>query len=188
MTALPNARPLPPGVGAGVNDVSRERPPGLYFAGVVPFPPVLTRSRPAPDLLVPDANPPRDTEPAYAFLAALLGQAGLRIDRYRPGALLRRIPACLRALGVNSIPEAAQRLAARPALAWSVLDVVLLGVTEFCRDPGVFQYLRTTIPAPSGPDRGFAPRSGAPGCSEGQELYSVAGCLAIWTCWSAASS
>jgi chemotaxis methyl-accepting protein methylase len=132
---------------------------------------------PVPPRPAPGTNPRRDAEPAYAFLAALLGQAGLRIEQYQPAALLRRIPSCLRALSVKSIPEAAQRLAARPALAWSLLDVVLLGVTEFCRDPVVFQHLRTTILPQIGRTE-TSPRIWSAGCSEGQELYSVAGCLA----------
>ena len=177
MTALPNARPLPHCAGRGAEEVSPERPPGLYFAGVVPFPTVLARPRPASRLTDSAADPRRSAEPGYDFLAALLNQAGLRIEQYRTSALLRRIPACLRALGVNSIPEAAQRLAARPALAWTLLDVVLLGVTEFCRDPAVFQYLRTTV-LPEVGRTASTPRIWSAGCSEGQELYSVAACLA----------
>ena len=162
------------------------RPPGWSFAGVVPFPTVLARPRPAAHAPVPGVDPRRGAEQAYDFLAALRDHAGLHIEQYRPGALLRRMPACLRALGVNSIPEAAQRLAARPALAWSLLDVVLLGVTEFCRDAAVFQHLRAAV-LPEVARTDATPRIWSAGCSEGQEL--IPRLPAAWqnsTCSSAA--
>jgi len=178
MTALPQPHPIPsPRAGAGPDDLSAGRPPGLYFAGVVPFPPVSSRPRlPAPK---PAAalKPRRGNEPAYDFLASLLDQAGIAIEQYRSNALLRRVPACLRALGVSTVAEAAERLAARPALAWSLLDVVLLGVTEFCRDPAAFQHLKATV-LPELARSQARLRIWSAGCSEGQELYSVAACLA----------
>lgn len=178
MTALPHERPLSwHRVGPGTREPSPARPPGLYFAGVIPFPPVVAGPRPAAHPPVPVVNPRRGGDPGYDFLASLLDRAGLRIEQYRPGALLRRIPACLRALGVNSIPEAAQRLADRPALAWSLLDVVLLGVTEFYRDAPVFAHLRDTV-LPELARTHAKLRIWSAGCSEGQELYSVASCLA----------
>lgn len=176
MTALPNARPLlPHGVAPGARASCPARPPGLYFAGVAPFPSVVAVPRPAAP--APVATPRRGSDPGYDFLASLLDHAGLPIEQYRLRALLRRLPACLRALGVNSVPAAAQRLSDRPALAWSLLDVVLLGVTEFYRDAPVFAHLRTTV-LPEIARIRAKPRIWSAGCSEGQELYSVASCLA----------
>jgi len=172
MTALPLARsvpraPTPPTPG---------RAPGVYFAGVVPFP--SARARPQPARTPPAATPlPAGRDAEQAFLRALLAHAGLRLGEYRASALLRRIPACLRRLRVDSLDTASRRLADRPALAGQLLDIVLLGVTEFCRDPAVFAHLRTQVLPPLARHPG-APRIWSAACSEGQELYSVAACLA----------
>lgn len=172
MTVLPLARSIPRAPTPSVS----ERAPGLYFAGVMPFPRAVARLRPVPAAPVrPPLSPERDAE--QAFLVTLLGPAGLRLDDYRPGALLRRIPACLRRLGVKSLDAASHKLADRPALAGELLDIVLLGVTEFCRDPAVFAHLREHV-LPQLGRAPHAPRIWSAACSEGQELYSVAACLA----------
>jgi chemotaxis methyl-accepting protein methylase len=172
MTALPLARSIPRAPTPSVT----ERAPGVYFDGVVPFPGAVARARPVPPAPVRPLLP-LEQGAEHVFLATLLGRAGLRLDDYRPGALLRRIPACLRRLGVKSLDDATRKLADRPALAGELLDIVLLGVTEFCRDPAVFAYLREYVL----PQLGWAPhvpRIWSAACSEGQELYSVAACLA----------
>ncbi|MEJ1974508.1 MAG: CheR family methyltransferase [Lacunisphaera sp.] len=179
MTALPNARPAPgvrwSGGPAPMRPPVTERAPGLYFAGVIQFPvaPKRTEWRPPsrPPVLRPDA------EREYAFLARLLARAGLDIEHYRANALLRRIPACLRFLGVSSVTEASRRLLERPALFDRLLGVVLLGVSEFCRDPAVFHYLQANV-LPELAQAHARPRLWSAACSEGQELYSIAACLA----------
>lgn len=172
MTALPLARSIP---GAPTLEAT-DRAPGVYFAGVVPFPRVLALPRPKPAAPSRPARSAADDE-AYAFLLALLARAGLQIGDYRASALLRRVPACLRRLGVGSLAAASRKLADRPALAGELLDIVLLGVTEFCRDPAVFAHLRAEV-LPAFARKPGAVRLWSAACSEGQELYSVAACLA----------
>lgn len=169
LTTAPLSRPaFPPATNS--DGPASSRAAGLYFAGVaapLPLRPAAALSRPVTPLRGPD----------HSFLAGLFAQAGLPLDRYRTGALLRRVPACLRFLGVRSLTEAASRLATRPALVWPLLDVVLLGVTQFCRDAAVFGALRERH-LPHLLARQPHPRIWSAGCSEGQELYSVAACLA----------
>src|ERR1700722_12243067 len=79
-----------------------------------------------------------DADRAEDFAAWLFRLCGLPADRYRWRVLARRLPACLRMLRAGDVAEARRTLEARPELAPAALDVMLLGVTEFCRDPGIF--------------------------------------------------
>lgn len=149
------------------------RAPGLYFAGVptvslsltnLHSPAVVTASS-----LIAGAD--------HDFLQQIFDRAGLRLSYYRGLALLRRIPACRRLLGVSTTAAAALRLKETPGLAFPLLDTVLLGVTEFRRDTAVFQTLAQEI-LPEMLAQRAEPRVWSAGCSEGQELYSIAACLA----------
>jgi chemotaxis methyl-accepting protein methylase len=73
---------------------------------------------------------------------------------------------------------AAERLvAAKPALVSKALDSLLIGTTEWFRDPAVFVQLERDI-LPKLIQRPVPPRVWSAGCSEGAELYSVAMLLA----------
>lgn len=137
---------------------------------------VRLRPRPAsrpPEMLVTAPTCP-DTR---AFFSVLFRAAGLDATHYRARSLMRRLPACLRALGARSVTEGSARLAAQPALAGAVLGSVLLGVTEFFRDPEVFRFLENTL-LPGLMASVAQPRIWSAACSDGQELYSIAVLLA----------
>lgn len=125
--------------------------------------------------------PPRvETTPtaeAREFFQSVFSRVNLPVERYRANALMRRVPACLRHLRVRTLGEAKERIEQRPALALELMDVVLLGVSEFRRDPAVFTALRSTV-IPRLLAGNAHPRIWSAACSEGQELYSVAGLLA----------
>lgn len=111
-------------------------------------------------------------EGAEVFFRELFEGAGLSLEAYRAGALHRRVPACLRFLRVRDVAGARAKLRANPELAEWVLGIVLLGVTEFCRDPAVFAELRRLIGTMwQGTPRTLRVWSAA--CSDGRELYSV---------------
>jgi chemotaxis protein methyltransferase CheR len=87
------------------------------------------------------------------------------------------VPACLRRLKTSDPREALRKITAQPALAGEVIEVVLLGVTDFFRDRLVFEKLgRDVLPALL--SRYAKVRVWSAACSEGQELYSVAMLLA----------
>jgi chemotaxis methyl-accepting protein methylase len=95
------------------------------------------------------------------------------VEAYRGAALQRRAPACLRFLRVKDLEAARLKLEHRPELAAATASVVLLGVTEFGRDPSVFAQLRAVVlPELRGLQR--PPRVWSAACSDGRELYSVA--------------
>src|SRR5690606_38568523 len=96
---------------------------------------------------------------------------------YRSRPLERRLGACLRSLRVGSEDEAKALIAARPELLNRILSTLLIGVTEFFRDPLVFASLREIV-VPELGRRTSAPRVLSVGCANGAELYSVAILLA----------
>jgi chemotaxis methyl-accepting protein methylase len=107
------------------------------------------------------------------FISWVFERAGLSIDSYRGDPLQRRLSACLRALHAETEAHAHALLERKPDLLPKALDALLIGVTEFFRDPSVFEALRTEIPPrlslPSRPLRVWSA-----GCSNGAELYSMA--------------
>ena len=115
--------------------------------------------------------------------AFVLERAGLDPALYREAPLRRRTSACLRAIRAESEQVALARLRIDSQLADVALDAFLIGVSQFFRDPMVFETLRTTtIPALAARARPL--RVASIGCSSGAELYSVAMCSqrrASWT-------
>ena len=115
--------------------------------------------------------------PPDGLLAWVIERAGLDCGAYRHSPLQRRLPACLRALRVHSAAEARRLLEHRPDLLPAAVSSLLIGVTGFFRDVGVFEGLRSEV---------LPPLAGRPGplrvwsaaCSTGAELYSVAILLA----------
>jgi chemotaxis methyl-accepting protein methylase len=108
----------------------------------------------------------------HVFFRDLFDRAGVVFEAYRGSALSRRIPSCLRFLRAEDLHCARRKLRDRPDLAASALNVVLLGVTGFCRDEAVFRQLREEIvPALARENRSL--RVWSAGCSDGRELYSA---------------
>jgi chemotaxis methyl-accepting protein methylase len=110
---------------------------------------------------------------ARGLAAWLLMRAGLDPADYRAAPLDRRVPACLRALKVDSEAAARLRLRANPALVNTALDVFLIGLTDFFRDTDVFDVLRRDV-IPALAALGSPLRVWSAGCSNGAELHSVA--------------
>jgi chemotaxis protein methyltransferase CheR len=120
----------------------------------------------------PSAAGSLDAE-ATAFLRWLFARVGLDADRYREETLRRRLPACLRALGVRSPEEARRLLEEDPGRVTAAMSTMLVGVTAFFRDATVFDYLRDAVLRSVAADRpGLA--VWCAGCSDGAEVFSVA--------------
>ena len=142
-----------------------------------------SRIRPSP---VPVLRSQASPVPSFAeldeensgFLDSVFNAAGLDRTAYRPGPLLRRIPACLRALRTGSIPEAEKILASHPERLPRAIHALLIGTTEFFRDAVVFDVLQHSV-VPALLERRRYPRVWSVACSEGQELYSVAMMFAL---------
>jgi chemotaxis protein methyltransferase CheR len=129
---------------------------------------------------LPNSSHPRVVEvpdPVDPMLSWLLERAGLDPAIYRARALERRLAAFQRQLGARSRAEARQLLEREPHLVKSVLNSVLIGVSEFFRDSEVFAQIEKVVLPELMETRDFL-RVYAPGVSAGQELYSVAMLLA----------
>lgn len=153
----------------------------IYFAGIEPPAPRLRRgqrgfstestflgAQPPPKFI-----PKPDTEAVDPFVVWLFKQAGLDARNYRPGMLRRRLPACLRLLGVSRVEAAKKTLESQPELVSQAISPLLIGVSEFFRDRPVFHHLQTAI-LPERLKTAGGLRVLSAGCSEGQELYSIA--------------
>lgn len=146
---------------------------GIFFQGVaVPRRhPLGRRPRPLP------RRSAAASEDHGRFFAGLARWGGVDLDRYRATALYRRLPACLRFLRLRTPDEALAAMERKPELARALLNVVLLGVTEFFRDMPVFERLRAEV-LPVLRARRQRLRVWSAACSAGQELYSLGMLLA----------
>ena len=91
--------------------------------------------------------------------------------------LIRRLPACLRALRVPSIAVAKDLLTRQPQKLQLAIDALLIGTSSFFRDDLVFEHLADEV-IPAMVARTGKPRVWSAACSNGMELYSVAMMLA----------
>ncbi len=136
-----------------------------------------TPSQPPPagpdDKPIPPSHPAHRPEaPLHDLIAWIFDKAGLDARHYAVPPLQRRLPACLRALRVHSPDEARSAINQKPSLLTTAVDALLLGVTEFFRDPEVFTDLAGFLPGAIPKNRPLRVLSAS--CSAGCELYSVA--------------
>ncbi len=108
-----------------------------------------------------------------AFLRWLFDQAGLELRSYRHETLHRRLAACLRTLRVNSVTEARAVLLRHPAKIAAAVGAMVIGVTALFRDADVFDGLAQSV-LPALPQPPHRRRIWSVGCSNGDEIYSVA--------------
>lgn len=139
--------------------------------------PLLRPPEAAPASLGPPVAAAAVDEPTFSSVREILARAGIDAAAYRPVALARRLPALLRALRVATAADAAAAAAANPAALGRAVDTLVIGVTEFFRDPALFRWLRSDV-LPDLLLRRPRPRVWSVGCSSGAELYSVALLLA----------
>jgi chemotaxis methyl-accepting protein methylase len=116
-------------------------------------------------------------EIADDFVDWVIGRAGLDARLYRHRPLARRLPACLRTLKVHCVEDACTLLESRPSLLSAAVSSLLIGVTEFFRDPAVFESVRSEV-LPNLAVRQRPLRIWSAACSTGEELYSLAILLA----------
>src|SRR5215213_2598019 len=112
-----------------------------------------------------------------AQIAALLRtRTGHDFSGYKDKTVARRVQRRMQVLQSDEVPEFIERLRKEPKELDALLQDLLIGVTNFFRDPPAFEALeREVIPQlfeGKGPDDTF--RVWVPGCSTGEEAYSIA--------------
>lgn len=114
--------------------------------------------------------------PVEGLPAFVLRENGLLPSAYREPPLRRRTAACLRSIREVQETAAIDRLRGQPRLAAAALSTLLIGVSEWFRDPAVFAAVEAGVVPDLRARRRI--RVLSVGCSSGAELYSVAVLLA----------
>ena len=111
-----------------------------------------------------------------AILDTLATRSGNDFSAYKKTTLLRRAE---RRVGIHqlaSLSDYLRFIKANPAEVDDLAKDMLIGVSSFFRDPEAFEELRRTVIAPLVQERadGAPLRVWIPGCSTGEEAYSIA--------------
>ncbi len=115
----------------------------------------------------------RALKKAFVLLRA---QTGHDFSQYKPSTIYRRIERRMAVHQIDSMEAYAQYLQHAPAEVQTLFQDLLIGVTNFFRDPAAFEYLETQV-LPGlfeGKPVGGAVRVWCAGCSTGEEAYSIA--------------
>src|SRR5262245_55188254 len=112
-----------------------------------------------------------------AQICALLRlRTGHDFSGYKDKTVARRVQRRMQVLQIDEVPDFIDRLRKEPQELDALLQDLLIGVTNFFRDPQAFEALeREVIPHlfdGKGPDDTV--RVWVPGCSTGEEAYSIA--------------
>lgn len=114
-----------------------------------------------------------------AKLIAEIGtKRGFDLSQYRTSYVERRLGSRLRALGLTTYRQYSCHLAANPEEYARLLDTLTINVTEFFRDPPVWDIIRHKL-VPSLMHAKAASghrsvRAWSAGCATGEEVYSIA--------------
>jgi len=124
---------------------------------------------------VPDFDPPE--ERSLARVAQLLrARTGQEFALYKRNTMIRRIERRMGVHRIASLSAYARYLEQNPTELDLLFKELLIGVTSFFRDPAVWQVLGSEVLPALFKDRpeGKVFRFWVPGCSTGEEAYSLA--------------
>ena len=114
------------------------------------------------------------------FLLEVCGELRLRLghdfSQYKRSTMLRRVQRRMQVVGATTGEEYLQRLREKPNEAELLFRDLLINVTCFFRDAEAFDFLRREVIPPLLANKGAGDkiRIWAPGCSSGEEAYSIA--------------
>ena len=124
----------------------------------------------------PDGVRPEAADHLAQIAALLRTRTGHDFSGYKDKTVARRVQRRMQVLQIDEVPDFIERLRKEPLELDALLQDLLIGVTNFFRDPPAFEALeREVIPqlfAGKGPDDTV--RVWVPGCSTGEEAYSIA--------------
>ncbi|MFW6368926.1 MAG: CheR family methyltransferase, partial [Spirochaetota bacterium] len=110
------------------------------------------------------------------IFALLRSRTGHDFYHYKPSTIERRIQRRMAVHHLGDVNEYVTLLDENPAEVGALFRDMLIGVTQFFRDPEAFDALEQQVLPMlfSGRDEGEAIRVWVPGCSTGEEAYSLA--------------
>jgi two-component system CheB/CheR fusion protein len=113
-------------------------------------------------------------------LAAITGLLRAAIDHdfsgYKENTLIRRIQRRMQVLHIEDAPSYVERIKTDHGELQALFHELLIGVTQFFRDPDAFEALKSTalVPLIASKPAGEPIRIWVPGCATGEEVYSIA--------------
>jgi two-component system CheB/CheR fusion protein len=131
---------------------------------------------PRPMAVAAPRSPDRATGGLAGVFARLRERTGVDFSAYKKATIQRRLHRQMTLVKMRSVKDYAELLRRNPAELETLYEELLIKVTEFFRDPEIFERLRTTI-LPSllkEKPRKEPFRVWVPGCSTGEEAYSIA--------------
>jgi two-component system, chemotaxis family, CheB/CheR fusion protein len=110
------------------------------------------------------------------ILNLLRSSTGVDFTYYKSNTIRRRILRRMALKQMDNLERYVTRLRSDPAELRALYDDILINVTEFFRDPEVFERLNKVVfPRIAAPGRGATTvRIWVPGCASGEEAYSLA--------------
>jgi two-component system, chemotaxis family, CheB/CheR fusion protein len=126
--------------------------------------------KPAPDLAVENENA---LQKIFVILRTRIGHD---FSAYKPSTIHRRIERRMAIHRIETMSEYVKFLQQTPAEGDALFHDLLIGVTGFFRDPAAFQALEQLVLPPLFADKpaDAVIRAWVPGCSTGEEAYSLA--------------
>ena len=103
-------------------------------------------------------------------------RAGHDFSQYKEGTIGRRLERRMRALQIETVTQYIDVLESRPEEADQLFNDLLVGVTQFFRDPEAFEALAREVVPKLFEDKGSdgQVRACVVGCASGEEAYSLA--------------
>jgi two-component system, chemotaxis family, CheB/CheR fusion protein len=131
------------------------------------------RAKDLEDSTAPQTGPGKDF---IAVLDQLRKSSGVDFSQYKPNTIHRRALRRMVILKLDALDKYARHLKLHPDEAEKLFDDVLIPVTSFFRDFEAFEALKTEVYPAIVKDKSNkrAIRMWAPGCSTGEETYSLA--------------
>jgi two-component system, chemotaxis family, CheB/CheR fusion protein len=126
---------------------------------------------------VPEKSSEAEGRALERFLEELHRDRGVDFRSYKQPTILRRLGRRMAVLGCGSIDEYARYLEEHPEEYRQLIGAFLIKVTEFFRDPGLFDYLREEVLPElieDAREQEKQLRIWSAGCATGEEAYSLA--------------
>ncbi|HZK13419.1 MAG TPA: chemotaxis protein CheB, partial [Desulfobaccales bacterium] len=119
---------------------------------------------------------PRGENALKKIFILLRNQTGHDFSQYKPSTIHRRIERRMAVQQIDSMVKYVKYLQQTPAEVEALFRDLLIGVTNFFRDPEAFQVLEEQVIPKlfAGKPAGAVIRVWVPGCSTGEEAYSIA--------------
>jgi two-component system CheB/CheR fusion protein len=132
------------------------------------------------DLMNQTGRTEKNTQAIKKILRLLKLKTGHDFSLYKHNTIARRVARRMVILQIREVHQYLKHIQDNSQELWILLQEMLIGVTSFFRDPASFDVLVTTVIPQifAGKEEGGDVRVWVPGCSTGEEAYTVAMVLA----------